>query len=76
MSRFIGRDDYVDPVFIDPTWGVSDEDYRRDKAALSDETLAAELSAFIETAMQVLYDNRTGLPEISSALKEKKQTTD
>ncbi|RLA02324.1 MAG: LTA synthase family protein, partial [Gammaproteobacteria bacterium] len=26
MSRFIGRDDYVDPVFIDTTWGVSDED--------------------------------------------------
>ncbi|MGD8876053.1 MAG: LTA synthase family protein, partial [Gammaproteobacteria bacterium] len=26
MTRFIGRDDYVNPVFIDPTWGVSDED--------------------------------------------------
>ena len=26
MSRFIGRDDYVNPVFIDATWGVSDED--------------------------------------------------
>ena len=26
MSNFIGRDDFTDPVFIDPTWGVSDED--------------------------------------------------
>lgn len=26
MSTFIGRDDFRDPVFIDPTWGVSDED--------------------------------------------------
>ncbi|MBB2495831.1 LTA synthase family protein [Aquipseudomonas ullengensis] len=26
MRRFIGREDFVDPVFIDPTWGVSDQD--------------------------------------------------
>ena len=26
MSRFIGRDEYVNPVFIDATWGVSDQD--------------------------------------------------
>jgi phosphoglycerol transferase MdoB-like AlkP superfamily enzyme len=26
MSRFIGRNDYVNPVFSDPTWGVSDQD--------------------------------------------------
>lgn len=26
MSRFIGRDDFVDPVFTDATWGVSDQD--------------------------------------------------
>jgi len=26
MSNFIGRDDFRDPIFIDPTWGVSDED--------------------------------------------------
>jgi phosphoglycerol transferase MdoB-like AlkP superfamily enzyme len=26
MSHFIGRDDFKDPIFIDPTWGVSDED--------------------------------------------------
>ena len=26
MTRFIGRNDYVDPVVSDPTWGVSDQD--------------------------------------------------
>ncbi|MBN2646040.1 MAG: LTA synthase family protein [Desulfuromonadaceae bacterium] len=26
MSRFIGRDDYRNPVVSDPTWGVSDQD--------------------------------------------------
>ena len=26
MEQFIGRHDYVNPIFSDPTWGVSDED--------------------------------------------------
>ena len=26
MRHFIGRNDYVNPVFSDPTWGVSDQD--------------------------------------------------
>ncbi|SFE21213.1 LTA synthase family protein [Phytopseudomonas straminea] len=26
MTNFIGREDFVDPVFMDPTWGVSDQD--------------------------------------------------
>lgn len=26
MTRFVGRNDYVNPVFSDPTWGVSDQD--------------------------------------------------
>ena len=26
MRHFIGRSDYVNPVFSDPTWGVSDQD--------------------------------------------------
>ena len=26
ITHFVGRDDMIDPVFIDPTWGVSDED--------------------------------------------------
>lgn len=26
MTTFIGRNDFVDPIFSDPTWGVSDQD--------------------------------------------------
>lgn len=26
MRNFVGREDFVNPVFIDPTWGVSDQD--------------------------------------------------
>ncbi len=26
MTDFIGRENFVDPVFMDPTWGVSDQD--------------------------------------------------
>lgn len=26
MTNFVGREDFVDPVFSDPTWGVSDQD--------------------------------------------------
>jgi len=26
MQTFIGRDDFINPIFSDPTWGVSDED--------------------------------------------------
>ncbi len=26
MTRFIGRDEFINPVFMNPTWGVSDQD--------------------------------------------------
>jgi phosphoglycerol transferase MdoB-like AlkP superfamily enzyme len=26
MTKFIGREDFVNPVFVNPTWGVSDQD--------------------------------------------------
>lgn len=41
MSRFIGRDDYVDPVFVDPTWGVSDQDMF-DRAAVELEKMPVD----------------------------------
>jgi len=37
MHNFIGRRDFVDPVFSDPTWGVSDQDMF-DRAAWELET--------------------------------------
>jgi phosphoglycerol transferase MdoB-like AlkP superfamily enzyme len=33
MTNFIGREDFVEPVFMDPTWGVSDQDMF-DRAAI------------------------------------------
>ncbi|HEC73017.1 MAG TPA: DUF229 domain-containing protein [Methylophaga aminisulfidivorans] len=50
MQRFIGRHDFINPVFSDPTWGVSDQDMF-DRAA---EELAAQPSdkpffAFLQT---------------------------
>ncbi|MDX2458383.1 MAG: LTA synthase family protein [Gammaproteobacteria bacterium] len=41
-----------------------DEAYRPDETAHNDEQTAAELSAYIQVAMQALYANRTGLPDI------------
>lgn len=38
MTHFIGRDEFVNPVFVNPTWGVSDQDMF-DRAA-------TELAAF------------------------------
>lgn len=36
MTTFVGREDFVDPVFMDPTWGVSDQDmFDRAAAELS-----------------------------------------
>lgn len=36
MTRFIGRGDYVNPAFSDPTWGVSDQDmFERGAAELA-----------------------------------------
>lgn len=37
MTNFIGREDFVNPVFMDPTWGVSDQDMF-DRGALELET--------------------------------------
>ncbi len=45
MTRFIGRDDFVDPVFVDPTWGVSDQDMF-DRAADELEKLPADRPFF------------------------------
>ncbi|WP_374683235.1 LTA synthase family protein [Accumulibacter sp.] len=41
MTRFIGREDFVDPVYMDPTWGVSDQDMF-DRAAAELDKLPAD----------------------------------
>lgn len=41
MTRFIGREDFVAPVFVNPTWGVSDQDMF-DRAAAELEKLPTD----------------------------------
>jgi phosphoglycerol transferase MdoB-like AlkP superfamily enzyme len=41
MTNFIGREDFLDPVYMDPTWGVSDQDMF-DRAASELDKLPAD----------------------------------
>ncbi|MBT8766535.1 LTA synthase family protein [Metapseudomonas boanensis] len=41
MTRFVGREDFVNPVFMDPTWGVSDQDMF-DRAAVELDKLPSD----------------------------------
>jgi phosphoglycerol transferase MdoB-like AlkP superfamily enzyme len=62
MTTFIGRHDYVDPVFSDPTWGVSDEDmFRRAHAEL--EKLAAAGEPFYALLQSLSNHAPYALPE-------------
>ncbi len=45
MDIFVGRDDFKNPIFKDPTWGVSDEDVMR-RAIKEIDKLAPETPVF------------------------------
>lgn len=50
MTRFIGREDFVDPVFMDPTWGVSDQDmFDRGAAELKQNAAEKPFYALLQT---------------------------
>jgi phosphoglycerol transferase MdoB-like AlkP superfamily enzyme len=50
MQRFIGRHDFVNPVFSDPTWGVSDEDmFNRAVEELNNQPTDKPFFAFLQT---------------------------
>jgi phosphoglycerol transferase MdoB-like AlkP superfamily enzyme len=50
MTRFIGREDFVDPVFMDPTWGVSDQDmFDRGAAELARQDRSKRFYALLQT---------------------------
>ncbi|MDM8349693.1 LTA synthase family protein [Pseudomonas sp. sp1636] len=50
MSNFIGREDFVDPVFMDPTWGVSDQDmFDRGASELANNFGAKPFYALLQT---------------------------
>ncbi len=50
MKRFVGRNDYVNPVVSDPTWGVSDQDmFTRAAEELSKLDNGAPFYALLQT---------------------------
>ena len=50
MEEFIGRDDYVNPYFVDPVWGVSDIDvFRRANAEFRERAKKGPFCATILT---------------------------
>lgn len=50
MSRFIGRNDYTNPVFSDPTWGVSDQDmFDRGAEELAGSNITPPFYALLQT---------------------------
>lgn len=59
ISHFVGRNDYVDPVVSDPTWGVSDEDMF-DRAVLELEKKGAAGKPFY--ALLQTLSNHTPYP--------------
>ncbi|WP_044870473.1 LTA synthase family protein [Pseudomonas sp. LFM046] len=50
MTRFIGREDFVNPVFMDKTWGVSDQDmFDRGAAELAKQPADKPFYALLQT---------------------------
>lgn len=50
MSTFIGRNDFLTPVFSDPTWGVSDQDmFDRALGEMTSRDLTKPLYALLQT---------------------------
>lgn len=56
VTRFIGRDDFINPVFINPTWGVSDQDMF-DRAAVELNKMSSSNKPFF--AMLQTLSNHT-----------------
>lgn len=54
MTRFIGRNDYINPILEDPTWGVSDQDMF-DRAA--EELLQQDTSKPFYALLQTLSNH-------------------
>lgn len=63
MKRFIGRDDYVDPVFVDPDWGVSDLDVFN-RALEEFDALSASGKPFFSVVLTLSNHAPFNLPKI------------
>lgn len=62
MQNFIGRHDFVNPVFSDPTWGVSDQDMF-DRAAEELERRSADGKPFYALLQTLSNHTPYALPE-------------
>ncbi|WP_316347803.1 LTA synthase family protein [Desulfuromonas acetoxidans] len=61
MEEFIGRDDYVNPYFVDPVWGVSDIDvFRRANAEFRER---AKKGPFCATILTLSNHSPFNLPD-------------
>ncbi len=63
MKRFIGRDDYVNPVFVDPDWGVSDLDVFN-RALTEFDALSAAGKPFFSVVLTLSNHAPFNLPKI------------
>jgi phosphoglycerol transferase MdoB-like AlkP superfamily enzyme len=63
VHRFIGRDDYPNPSFVDPTWGVSDQDvFERARQEFS--TLAKSGKPFLGIVLTLSNHAPFNLPPV------------
>ncbi len=64
MTRFIGREDFVNPVFMDKTWGVSDQDmFDRAAVELAKQSADKPFYALLQTlSNHTPYALPTNLP--------------
>jgi phosphoglycerol transferase MdoB-like AlkP superfamily enzyme len=65
MQRFIGRNDYKDPVFVDPDWGVSDLDVFH-RAAEEFSALAKQGKPFLGIVLTLSNHSPFNLPHVPS----------
>ena len=63
VRRFIGRDDYVNPVFVDPDWGVSDLDVFN-RAITEFDSLATARKPFFSVVLTLSNHAPFNLPKI------------
>ncbi|MEO5804735.1 MAG: LTA synthase family protein [Verrucomicrobiota bacterium] len=63
MQRFIGRNDYVDPTFVDPDWGVSDHDVFN-RAIKEFSEIAGRKKPFLGVVLTLSNHSPFNLPKI------------
>jgi phosphoglycerol transferase MdoB-like AlkP superfamily enzyme len=63
MQRFIGRNDYINPTFVDPDWGVSDHDVFN-RAVKEFSQIAQRKKPFLGVVLTLSNHSPFNLPKI------------